>query len=75
MDFGHERKCHAVVLRAECLDLLGRARLLAGEIVGRHADDHQPLSLYFSYIASNPAYCGVLPHLEATLTSRTTLPE
>src|ERR1019366_5194796 len=33
-----------------------------------------PRSLYFSYSDSIPAYCGVNPHLLATLTISTTLP-
>ena len=38
-----QREGHPVVELAEAGDLARRARLLAAEIIGRHADDHQAL--------------------------------
>ena len=41
--FIRQRKCHAVILLAESCDLVANARLLPAKIIGRHADDDQPL--------------------------------
>ena len=34
----------------------------------------KPFALNFLWVASRAEYCGVRPHLEATLTTSTTLP-
>jgi hypothetical protein len=42
VDLGEQGEAHRVVLRAELLDLLVAAGLLAQEVVGREAEHHQP---------------------------------
>src|SRR5450759_1883975 len=39
IELGEQRKCHAVLVAAELLDLLGRTGLLAKELVARKAED------------------------------------
>jgi hypothetical protein len=74
VDLLEEREAHAVGGRAELLDLLRRARLLAHELVAREADDREAPVAVGLLQRSRPSYCGVRPHLEATLTTRSVLP-
>ena len=62
------------VVGAERLDLLGAAGLLAAELVARASRHGEAPVAVRSWSRSRPAYCGVRPHFDATLTIRTALP-
>ena len=69
------RELDAVVGPAELADLLLRARLLAGEVVGGEAQHHEPVAPGTRRRGSaGPSNCGVNPHSVAVFTTSTTLP-
>jgi len=59
---------------AEGLDVFVGAWLLAGEVVCGEAEDDEAGVFEAGVELSRASYCGVRPHLEATLTMRRTFP-
>jgi predicted MFS family arabinose efflux permease len=70
-----QRERDAVGRGAELRDLLGAAGSLPLELVARDADDREALGPRGPRASPPaPAYCGVRPHFEATLTISAALP-
>src|SRR6516225_12330967 len=72
LDLGEQRKRDPIVALAECRDLRIRPRLLMAELVAWEGEDFKAPNC--SQRFCRPWYCGVNPHFEATLTTKSTLP-